>query len=177
MIKTIETFNLVEGFKSEILGKPILDSYHFKLKRTVEQIRNKAASVTSLINSSHFTLRDLELYVGYYYIYEKKEVWFSITEKKLSGFEQKYFSNDSLKRDQNLIVDVNNELKVGGVDDFFRINDEGGECHAHLLLKNKYISPMFYIKYMGRLSNIEKQSKEQKKTNNIASILRRRRYG
>lgn len=172
----LEVYKVLEEINIKMRGGklPPNNNYYFKYRKTKDFIRKKTAEISSFINSSHFSLDDLKCYVYYSYIYDDiRYLWshnFNFNHKEIENFKLKYFSKLALDRDRKIIININKQLKFS-LEDYFKIR-ETGECYAAILIRNKYISPMFYIKYMDYASNISESSESQKKLNFVMKVIK-----
>lgn len=100
------------------------------------------------IENGYYTYEDLINF----YIYKliiSNEV--KLTEIKYKNIKEikKLFTTEQLKIDKIFILNIKNKLKIENVIGFFKIN-ANGENIAYNLIKNKYINPIFYLKYYKR---------------------------
>tara|TARA_R110001592_G_scaffold173053_1_gene411720 strand:+ start:2913 stop:3476 length:564 start_codon:yes stop_codon:yes gene_type:complete len=179
-MKKIEIFKLIDSTILRVNGKkvPTDSSYHYKYERTRDYYKKKCGVIASYIISHHYTKDDLKAYIYVYYITNTKTFWdHKIDIDDIKGAKLKYFSEDSLNRDKKIIFNINKETKFNSIEEYFKIQ-ESGENYACILLLSKYISPMFYLKYMGCLSEntsentSEKQSEKQKQMNNLMQVIK-----
>lgn len=167
---------LIDSIAIKLKGKkpPTANSYRYKYERTRDYYKQKCGLIASYINSGHYTKDDLEAYIYMYYIDNDKPFWtHKIDMDIIVNAKMKYFSEDSLNRDKKIIFNINKETKFNSIEEYFKIQ-ESGESYACVLLLSKYISPMFYLKYMGYQNKVlsEKLSEKQKQMNNLMRVIK-----
>ena len=74
----------------------------------------------------------------------------AITRKNVSNVMQ-LFTTKRYKEDQEFIIDVNQKVKLGCIENYFKINSKGRNVVYGLILE-KFVSPYFYIKLKKKLS-------------------------
>ena len=172
----VDIYEFIENFRLTADGKKA------KTKKTIQflwstnkvnsTIKTKIVNIFSFINSSHYTFEDVKARVFLYYIHtEGKNIWYAWDAlKDFPNAKENYFSKKQISADKVVIIELSKKLKLNSIESFFRIED-GGECYAYVLLKNKYISPIFYMKYMDYITEEQNSSKRQKRVNNMMKII------
>ncbi len=172
MIKSQDVYNVIEGLRLKFAGKKVNQkSMYFKYQRSHDTIKSIASNLASRVNSSHFSLDDIKYYSYYYHIFHDKNIWFNIKHDDIYGSEVKFFSVISLKNDKKIILEVNKTTKFKNIADYFTINEDG-ENYASLLIFNKYISPAFYMKYMGYQTQDKKENTRQNKLTQVMQVIK-----
>jgi hypothetical protein len=172
MIKALDVYSTVEYLRLKLTGKKVnKKSMYFKFQKTNATIKSIASNIASRVNSSHYSLRDLECYIYFYYIHNDENIWFKIKHDEVNECEKKYFSKISLQNDKKIILEVNKTTKFNNIADYFAINEDG-ENYASLLIFNKYISPSFYMRYMGYQKTDKKENKRQNKLTQVMQVIK-----
>jgi hypothetical protein len=172
MIRSQDVYGVVEGLRLRFTGKKVNPkSMYFKFQKTNATIKNIAANLASRINSSHFTIQDLKCYIYHYHIYNDGNVWFNIKPNDVCESEKKFFSKISLKNDKKILLEINKSTKFNNIAKYFEVQ-ENGENYASLLIFNKYISPAFYLKYMGYQKTDKKENKRQNKLTQVMQVIK-----
>jgi hypothetical protein len=176
-MKSIDIYRFVENFNLICQGKKpqSSSSLYFKFARGSKVIRAKVVEIYNEINCAHYTFDDFKHYVFYYHLYEEKHFWFRMNKMNISGCKERLFSNNSLNKDKNLLIMINNDIKFT-IDDYLKIQ-ENGECYLYLLLKNKNITPALYLRLVNSIDETEKTSEQQRKANKIAKIIKEIKNG
>lgn len=177
MIKGFEVFGFVENFKLMLEDKKPQSnsSFKFRFNKTNPNIRNRAIDICNEINCSHYSFDDFKYYVFYYHLYNDDNFWFKYNKKDIGGCKNKFFSKDSLKNDKSILLKLNKDIKFT-IDDYLIIQ-ENGECYLYTLLKGKHITPSLYLNLIKYIKETDNISKEQKKANRVARIIKEINYG
>lgn len=171
MIKAQEVYCVVEVLRLKFAGKKVNPkSMYFKFQKTNATIQNIASNLASRINSSHYTLKDLECYIYHYHIFNDDNVWFKIKHDDVCDSEKQFFSKVSLENDKKILLEVNKSTKFNNIANYFEVH-ENGENYATLLIFNKYISPAFYVKYMDYKKTDNKDNTENKRQKKLTHVM------
>jgi len=108
------------------------------------------------IENGYYTHDDLIIFYIYKLIFSDDVKLPEIRYKNIKEIK-KLFTEKQLKIDEKFILEIKNELKINNVIGFFKINIDG-ENIAYNLIKNKYISPIFYLKYYKRYLTKNKEN-------------------
>jgi len=172
----VDIYEFIENFRLKADGKKP------KTKKTIQflwntnkvssNIKTRIVNIFAFINSNHYTFEDVKAKVYLHYIHtEGKNIWYAWDAlRDFPNVKENYFSKKLISDDKVVIIELSKKLKLKSIDSFFRIED-GGECYAYVLLKNKYISPLFYMKYMDYITEEQNSSKIQKRVNSMMKII------
>jgi len=179
-ITPLTVYKTIEIFRLKASGKKIPSdsslSYLWN-NRVKQNIKGKVINMYSFINSSHYNIEDLLARVWLYYIYQDRNIWYDCEAfKSIVNAKESYFSKKRLSADKIVIIELSKTTKLKSIEEFFEIGD-GGECPAFVLLKQQYISPLFYMRYMGYITNEIKSNKKQKRVNDIMRIIQGDTHG
>ncbi len=112
------------------------------------------------VESGWYTFDDLACYGAYLSLFSEKLDPTLLDKSNIDEFKHKYFNEmaiDKLKIDK-----IEENLKLGGIKEYFKINCSG-DSHIGTLVMNKVISPRLFIEYSGeKLANMATLFKKSK---------------
>lgn len=140
-------------YKEEDLLVPvfpkIFDSNKY-LKKTCIRIFND-------IENSFYTYNDLLIALLYENIFGKFNLN-DINEKQVKEIKS-LFTLSQLKKDKKIIHSINKNTIFNTIEDYFKINSDN-ETYIYFLIKKKFISPIFWLKYEYLFDRIEQKFEE-----------------
>jgi hypothetical protein len=121
--------------------------------------------------NKHFTIDEFAMYVLIEEIYNEKVVenpykWELDQISRVS----KVLGEEALRKDQEFIIQLSKKANLKSIEDFFTINSDGG-CIAFDLMKKKYISPTFIVKYKKYIKDNSEESLETKRVRRIIETI------
>jgi hypothetical protein len=118
-----------------------------------ESNKTFCARIYSDIENNYYSYKDLIIYCVYKSIFGETFGLYNINRKSIHNVK-KLFSKKRLKEDKEFIKKVNEKLKIKKLKEYFDINLDG-ENIAYSLVKDKVISPIFYLQYYKKyLTNL-----------------------
>lgn len=109
------------------------------------------------LENNYFRVKDLIVYLLYCYIFEEKINLNDIVYKKINDVS-KLFTLKQLEEDKQFIINLQKELKLkNGIQEYFTFLNDGNNI-IYNLIKKKYISPIFFMKYSDKLLTKEKEN-------------------
>lgn len=157
VIKNLERFTKTkkqkEIKKSKIFKEVIIEVYNRIQNTSYGKTYKK---VYNDIENGYYTYDDMIIYFLYKSIINK----FKITDLTYKHIKEvrKLFTEKQAHIDLLFIINISKQLKIKSLRDFFKINVDG-ENIIYNLIKNKDISPIFYLQYYKKfLTNNEENN-------------------
>lgn len=84
------------------------------------------------------------------------------------------FTEKQYEKDKAFVLEICKEIKISGIEDFFRITEDGTSLVYKYIIEKQYISPFFYIRLADKVSaqNKEKSNTNYKKFEKISLGIR-----
>jgi len=98
------------------------------------------------IENNFYTYRDFLITLLYQYIFTNKSIQLKNINEKLIIKTSLLFGKKELEKNKKIVLSINKNTIFNTLQDYFKINKDK-ESYVYLLIKNKYISPIFWIKY------------------------------
>jgi hypothetical protein len=108
------------------------------------------------IENHFYSYDDLIITLCYMYIFDKKVNLNSINKNYVKS-TMKLFTKEELERNKKFILDVNKQVKLKNINEFFDIKDDGVSVVYHLIM-DKNISPIFYVYFTNKNLTIKKEN-------------------
>jgi DNA primase large subunit len=155
-------FSIIKNIEKNI-NKNIVDINNiFKpvskiwFERTNNYYKDACKKIYNDIENNYYNHNDLAITLLYEMIYNKKINFFDINHKKIKEVKS-MMNKQQLEKDKNLIVVINKQINLKNVNDFFKINEDGLSIVYHLI-KDKNISPIFFIYFMNKGLTVQKEN-------------------
>jgi hypothetical protein len=141
-------YSILTNLDSIYKKKPELD-----FKKLVHKVRflnakpykvNVCKKLYNSVENNHISHGDIMLTYLYESLFSDKPIDIKLLNVENIKSVRKLFTYNQYCKDRFLIKDVIKELKLKGIVDIFEIRN-GGENIVYKLIKNKHISPIFYI--------------------------------
>lgn len=152
LIKPIDVFSfykqVVIAIKTEDLDVD-LNKKHFKkmLEKNPPYIKNNVNRITSEIYSNLYTFDEFKLMVLTYYLYNKKTLNLSFINFKESKIIKLMYTQDSLKRDREMILSLKQDIPFDDLSLFFKFNSND-VSFLYEFITQRLITPMFWLRYV-----------------------------
>jgi hypothetical protein len=139
--------------------------------KTQQFIKDVCKNIYNDIENSRFSYRDFKVYLFYSFLYNSK---FYITNYQLPNviLINKLFKDDQFEKDQQFIKELNKNIILDN-EKLFTFNLKG-ETHIYSLIKDKYISPNYWIKnklVFDNIKQVNEENKEHKQFRRIMSLI------
>lgn len=141
-------------------------------KPVPEKVMTQLRNIMTFYNNNYFTIRQLLLYITYYSLTDDNfhGKIYSWDTKHIADIDN-LFTPDQLKKDKEIIKNLSkkNGLKIS---DYMMINSSGDMISLELM-KKKFISPIFVIRFKDLIAAKSKPSDETARMLRIVSALER----
>lgn len=131
-------------------------------------IVNNCVRIYNEIENGYYSYRDLVIYVLYSMIFSRSIKYKEIDIESVRKIRE-IFTNNELIRNKKIILSINKAVKFKSVEEFFSIKN--GESYVYDLIKKKYISPIFCVKYESYFSGND-ESEEHFRFRKILKLMR-----
>jgi hypothetical protein len=112
------------------------------------------------IENNYYDYKDFRIYLAYNFIFEPKfSLYFGIDQKKINEIKN-LLSEKNYENDENFISQLIKNIKLNK-EDLFKYNEKGN-TYISLIIKNKYISPLYWFKNKQFLDTVKQENKENK---------------
>jgi len=144
----------------------------YKMYDKSEWIKPQCIRIFNEIENSYYTYRDLLIAMWYELIFNNRIQLKNLTDTKIKEVKI-LFSELELKKDKKIILSINKNIIFNDITDYFKINTEN-ETYIYTLIKKKYISPIFWIKYgyvFDKVEQIYEESEEHIRFRKICKYI------
>jgi hypothetical protein len=151
-------FSVIKNVASFVKGKDvdIFKKLHIiSLQRANEYHQNNAKRIFNDIENNFYDYRGLVLYLLYNAMMDETITLYDIKDRNIKSVV-KLFGKEQLAEDKEFIRKVNQSMNFKHISDFFRLTQEGFPV-IFPLIKQKYISPVFFMKYYKKDLTTQKE--------------------
>lgn len=138
---------IIESEKEDLSNIFKIRQFHYKSARKISIDISKR--IYNELENHLYTYKDILIFMLYQYAFLGKVNIYKISSEDIKRVS-KIFSKKQFKIDEDFILKINKNIKFKNIIDFFEIR-ESGEPIIYNLIKQNYITPVFYIKYYEKL--------------------------
>jgi len=118
---------------------------------------NHCKRIYNDIENGYYTYDELIIYLLTKALFEDTIVGYSKIDETLIKRTMKLYSKKQLTTDKKFIKEINKDVKLNSIKDFFEINEEGENLIFTLTSKN-FISPALYLKYSKKYLTMDTEN-------------------
>lgn len=144
IIKNVDDF--VKKGKDQDLFKL---SHIMRFKKSAKFYADNSKRMYSDIENGYYTVQQLAVFLLYRYMIDGKSVKLYGVKPEHVQEVAKMFTTKKLKEDLKLISTIHKEMKFKGIQDYFKMKEDGTNI-AYVLTKNGRISPVFFIRNLDK---------------------------
>lgn len=136
--------------------------YVTNIKRMARDIRD------GLYDKKDLTLTFLFVY------YNSKNLNLTLIKPALVKEVINKFSERQYEKDKAFVLEICKEVKINGIEDFFRISEDGTSLLYKYIVEKQFLSPLFYINLVGKVPthNNQNSNNHYKKFEKISLAIR-----
>ena len=154
----------VKGNCPDLIVRDEVYYYRRWIKMVANELKQKRLTwyVTNLkrigrdLQNRVYDKKDLTLALLFVYYYSKN-INLTAVKKSLVDYAIERFSEKQYEKDKQFVLDICKEVNIKGIEDFFRITEDGTSLLYKYIIEKQYISPFFYIRLVGKVPTHNKQ--------------------
>lgn len=159
--------NLINTVKTLEENNILTNVYGFQ--NCNETLLIKLKTIYNDIENNYYNYDDLIIYILYNLIFNTNGsfIYKGNNCEKLKEV-LKLFTKRRLEEDQSLLIEVNKKMKLqpNPMVELFKIREDGFSF-IYKLIKQKKISPLFYMMYVSKILNDDKNNNDELKHDNL----------
>lgn len=171
------TKNIIKNNSNDLPDREEIYYYRrwnsFKKSNKYLWVIRQLIRIGELLQNKDFSKKDLTLTVLFLYYYYNN-IDLSIIDKQFVKETINKFSEEQYEKDKQFILNICKQVQIKGVEDLFKISEDGSNLLYKYIIEKKYISPIFYINLFERITtnNEEKSNNNYKKFQKISIIIK-----
>lgn len=173
---TLKVFSIIKNTQDIVEKNKNIDTYKLRhsiwYDRQPKYIKNQCYGIFNDIENGCFSYKDLTNAIYSIYLYKKKVNLNELKSKSINTIKET-LTKEQFIHDKKVLLEVNKEIKLKGIQDYFKIK-EGGNSLVYELIQSKCISPILFVKLLNEVTieNIDSESPEHRKFRRIIEILK-----
>lgn len=146
-------------------------SNHFVKIKGIHHI-NACDKLWLLYNNGHFTMKEFCLHILNMMLNGVEEFLYNPQKWDIENISKvsKLFTEERVRKDQDLIIQVSQKSGVDSIEKYFNINSNG-ESIIFDFLKNQYVSPLFIMRYKSKFNVEFPESENHKRARKIIDVM------
>jgi hypothetical protein len=144
----------------------------FLYEKAKEYTKILCKKIYNDIENNLLSYKDLRLYLLYSFLFEPK---FFLNKYSLKDVNliKNLFTDEQYKKDKIFVISLSKNIRFNSMEQYLTHNNKG-TTYCYNLIKDKYISPIFWLKwrkYYENMKQINNENKEHKRFRKILKII------
>jgi hypothetical protein len=143
---------------------------YFLYNKSKEYTKIICKKIYNDIENNLLTYKDLRIYLLYSFLFNPK---FYLNNYDIEDVNliKNLFTEETYKKDKIFIIKLSENIRFNSMEQYLTLNNKGN-TYCYDLIMQKYVSPLFWIKWRKRYEKIEQKNIESKEHNRFRNILK-----